>query len=74
MGAFEDYYASPVAADGKIYIASEHGKVVVLRAAGDWEVLAINDFESDIYATPVVLDSRIYIRTHNALYAMETTR
>ncbi len=74
MGALEDYYASPVAADGKIYIASEHGKVVVLRAAGDWEILAINDFESDIYATPVVLDSRIYIRTHNALYAMETAR
>jgi outer membrane protein assembly factor BamB len=74
MGALEDYYASPVAADGKIYIASEHGKVVVLRAAGDWEILAINDFDSDIYATPVVLDSRIYIRTQNALYALETTR
>ena len=37
-GALEDYYASPVGAGGRVYIASEHGKVVVLRAAGDWEV------------------------------------
>jgi outer membrane protein assembly factor BamB len=37
-GAMEDYYASPIGVDGKLYVASEHGKVVVLRAAGDWEV------------------------------------
>ncbi len=56
MGALEDYYASPIGVDGKVYIASEHGKVVVLRAAGDWEVLAINDFElEDICnATPAI--------------------
>jgi outer membrane protein assembly factor BamB len=69
-GALEDYYASPIGADGKVYIASEHGKVVVLRAAGDWEVLAINDFDSDIYATPAISESRMYIRTRNALYAI----
>jgi outer membrane protein assembly factor BamB len=69
-GALEDYYASPIGADGKVYVASEHGKVVVLRAAGDWEVLAINDFGSDIYATPAVSESRMYIRTQDALYAI----
>ena len=47
-GALEDYYASPIGVDGKVYIASEHGKVVVLRAAGDWEILAVNDFDSEI--------------------------
>jgi outer membrane protein assembly factor BamB len=70
MGALEDYYASPVGADGKVYIASEHGKVVVLRAAGDWEILAINDFDSDIYATPAISDGKMYIRTHDALFAV----
>ena len=69
-GALEDYYASPIGVDGKVYIASEHGKVVVLRAAGDWEVLAINEFDSDIYATPAVSESQMYIRTQNALYAI----
>lgn len=69
-GALEDYYASPVGADGKVYIASEHGKVVVLKAAGEWEILAVNDFDSDIYATPALIGSTMYIRTRNALYAI----
>lgn len=69
-GALEDYYASPIGVDGKVYIASEHGKVVVLRAAGDWEILAINDFDSDIYATPAISEGKMYIRTQNALYAV----
>jgi len=69
-GAIEDYYASPVGVDGKVYLASEHGKVVVLRAAGDWEILAINQLDSDIYATPAIAEGQIYIRTGNALYAV----
>src|SRR5262249_37784399 len=69
-GALDDYYSSPIGVDGKIYVASEHGKVVVLRAAGDWEILAINDFDSDIYATPAVSEDRMYIRTRDALYAI----
>jgi outer membrane protein assembly factor BamB len=69
-GALEDYYASPIGVDGKVYIPSEHGKVVVLRAAGDWEILAINEFGSDIYATPAIGDGRMYIRTQDALYAI----
>jgi len=69
-GAMEDYYASPIGVDGKVYIASEHGKVVVLRAAGDWEILAINQFDSDIYATPAISEGEIYIRTQNALFAI----
>jgi outer membrane protein assembly factor BamB len=69
-GALEDYYSSPIGADGKVYIASEHGKVVVLRASGDWEILAINEFDSDIYATPAISEGRMYIRTRNALYAI----
>ena len=69
-GALEDYYASPVGVDGKVYIASEHGKVVVLRAAGDWEILAINEFDADIYATPAIGNGKMYIRTRDALYAI----
>jgi outer membrane protein assembly factor BamB len=69
-GALEDYYSSPIGAGGKVYIASARGKVVVLRAAGDWEILAINEFDSDIYATPAISEGTIYIRTGNALYAI----
>ncbi|MBZ2179302.1 MAG: PQQ-like beta-propeller repeat protein, partial [Acidobacteria bacterium] len=73
-GALEDYYSSPVAAGGKLYIASEHGKVVVLSAAGDWELLAVNDFDSPVYATPALDEGRLYLRTENALYAIGTPR
>ena len=69
-GALENYYASPIGVDDKVYIGSEHGKVVVLRAAGNWEVLAINEFDSDIYATPAISEGRMYLRTQNALYAI----
>jgi outer membrane protein assembly factor BamB len=69
-GALDDYYASPVGVDGKVYAASEHGKVVVLRAAGNWAILAINEFDSEIYATPAISEGRMYIRTQNALYAV----
>ena len=73
-GALEDYYASPIGVDGKVYIASEHGKVVVLRAAGDWEILAIHDFDGDIYATPAVSEGKMYIRTRTALFAIGSAR
>ncbi len=42
----------------------------VLRAAGDWEVLAINEFASKIYATPAISEGKICIRTRDALYAI----
>jgi outer membrane protein assembly factor BamB len=73
-GALDDYYASPIGVDGKVYIASEHGKVVVLRAAGDWEILAINEFDSDIYATPALSEGVMYIRTRNALFAIRSSQ
>jgi outer membrane protein assembly factor BamB len=69
-GALEGYYASPVAAGDRIYVASEHGKVVVIKADPQWEILAVNDFEEDIFATPAIVDGRIYLRTASALYAI----
>ena len=62
------YYASPVAGDGKVYIASESGKVVVLPPGGGLETIAVNDLEDNIYATPALVDKRIYSRTLNSLY------
>ncbi len=66
--ALDDYYASPVATNGKVYMASMAGKVSVLKAAGEWEVLHTNDFGEDIFATPAILDGRMYLRTSKNLY------
>ncbi|MBI3210564.1 MAG: PQQ-binding-like beta-propeller repeat protein [Candidatus Solibacter usitatus] len=69
-GALEGYYSSPVAAGGRVYVQSENGKVVVIKATPQWEILAINDFGEDIYATPAIVDGVMYLRTHSALYAI----
>jgi len=62
------YWSSPIAADGRIFVASEDGKVVVLRAIKEWEILAVNNLEEETFATPAILDGRIYVRTRAALY------
>ncbi len=67
-GALGHYWSSPVAADGKIFIGSEEGKIVVLRAAPQWEILAVNNLDEEIFATPAIVDSRLYVRTRTALY------
>ena len=66
-----NYYASLVAGDGKVYLASEGGVVTVLKAGRDWEILSHHDFGERIMATPVVADGRIYLRTDDALYCFE---
>jgi outer membrane protein assembly factor BamB len=73
QGALGGYSSSPVAADGKVWIASEEGKISVLRAAGEWEVLTINDLGEGCYATPALSQGVIYLRTEEALYAFEST-
>jgi outer membrane protein assembly factor BamB len=67
-GAIDRFYASPVAADGKVFMASEKGKVVVLPTDGSLRPVAVNDLGDDIYATPAIADGRIYLRTRNTLY------
>jgi outer membrane protein assembly factor BamB len=63
------YYSSPVAADQKVYIASEEGTVVVLDAGPKFNVLATNKLDGAILATPALVDRNMYVRTENHLYA-----
>ena len=72
--AIDHYYASPVAADGKVFIVSETGIVTVLKAGGEQEAMATNGLGENCYATAAIADDRIYIRTVNALYAFGLSR
>ena len=67
--ALEEYYASPVAADGKVFVVSASGKVTVLKAGAQWEILASNDLGEEVWATPAIAGSNLYIRTRTALYS-----
>ena len=72
-GVADHYFSSPVAADGKVFIASQTGTVTVLKAGGAQEILAVNELDDECYATPAIADSRLYIRTRSALYCFGKT-
>jgi len=67
--ALEEYYASPVAADGKIFLVSASGKVTVLKAGAQWEILKMNDLDEEVWATPAIAGNNLYVRTRNTLYS-----
>jgi len=73
-GAPGPYFASPVAADGKVFAVSQEGKITVLKAGGEWQVLAVNPLAEECYATPAIAHGRIYIRTSSALYCFAERR
>ena len=60
--ALDPYFASPIAGgEGKIFLVSQTGKVSVLRARGDWEILAVDDLAEDCYATPAIAGGNLYV-------------
>jgi outer membrane protein assembly factor BamB len=63
------YYASPVAAGNDLYVTSESGRVTVLKAGGEWEVVREVEMGEEVYATPAIVDGRLFVRTGTALYA-----
>ena len=70
VDASGDYYASAVAADGRAYVISQRGTVVVLDATSDQlNVLARNDLKAPVFASPAVVDGVIYIRTDKQVMA-----
>jgi outer membrane protein assembly factor BamB len=69
LGAIGAYFSSPVAGDGKIYVASQRGVVVAFAAGDKFKVLARNDLGESIQATPALVDGKIYLRTEKHIYA-----
>ncbi|MBI3876569.1 MAG: PQQ-binding-like beta-propeller repeat protein [Verrucomicrobia bacterium] len=70
LNAIGSYYASPVAADGHIYVASLNGKVTVLQSGGDApKILHQAEFGERILATPALVEKKLYLRTPTALFA-----
>ena len=66
-GAFS---ASPVAADGRLYFASEDGEVFVAKAGREYVQLAKHDMQEVIMATPAISNGLIIIRTMKHVYGI----
>ena len=71
IGEPDGYFASPVAADGKLFTASQSGQLVVLSASRDWEIQSTSSLGEELWATPAIVDGRVYVRSQKALYCFE---
>jgi hypothetical protein len=63
------YAASPVAASGRIYAASDEGTIVVFSAGEKPEVLARNELGERVTATPAIVGKHLLVRTGTHLWA-----
>jgi outer membrane protein assembly factor BamB len=68
------FTASPVAADGKVYFASEDGRVYVLKAAPAYELLSTNDMGESTLASPALSEGMMFWRTQNQIVAIAAAR
>ncbi len=68
------YSASPVLADGRIYITNEDGVTAVVKAGPKFELLGQNDLGEYTLSSPAVSAGQIFIRTDAFLYAIGSWR
>jgi outer membrane protein assembly factor BamB len=65
------FKASPVGANGKLYLATENEDVVVVRMGPKFEVLATNTLKDQTFiATPAIVGGEIYLRGQSTLFAI----
>jgi outer membrane protein assembly factor BamB len=66
--------ASPVGANGKLYVATEEGDVVVVRMGEKFEVIATNTLtDQSFIATPVIAGGEIFLRSRTHLFRISNT-
>lgn len=67
------FKASPVAANGKLYLASEQGDVIVLRMGTSYEVLAVNNMGDEMFvSSPIIHDGNLYLRSQDDLFCISS--
>lgn len=64
-------YASPVAANGFVYLTDRDGTTVVIRDSNEFEVVATNSVEETVDATPAPVDNQLFIRGEKHLFCIE---
>jgi outer membrane protein assembly factor BamB len=68
LDAVPNVYASPVAAEGRVYVVGREGATVVLDAGAPPKVLATNRLDDGFDASPALVDGEIYLRGRKFLY------
>jgi outer membrane protein assembly factor BamB len=70
VGGGGSFSASPIAADGKLYLSNEDGDIFVVRAGRQYEQLAKNSMKEVIMSTPAISDGLIIVRTLGHVYGI----
>ncbi len=70
LPGLQSLYASPVAANGRIYVVDRDGTTVVLRDGGELEVLAVNKLDDPIDASPALAGRQLFLRSRGRLYCI----
>ncbi len=68
------FSASPVAADGKIYLSNEDGEILVVAAGDKFNHLGTNSMGELLMATPAFSDGVMYVRSAASLFAIGRKR
>jgi outer membrane protein assembly factor BamB len=63
-----NYSASPIYADGKIYLTSEEGKGTVVQAGRKFDLVSESDLKEKTFASFAAVDGALYVRTESQLY------
>lgn len=64
------FSSSPVASDGKVYFASEDGRVFVLKAGRTYEPVATNEMDESTLSTPALSEGMMFWRTQGQVIAI----
>ena len=64
------FFASPVAADGKVYLVSETGETFVVRAGREPYVLARNNLGERFMASPAISNGHLFLRSDETLFCI----
>jgi outer membrane protein assembly factor BamB len=64
------FSASPVAADGKIYLPGEDGDIFVVKAGAKFELLKTNSMSELLMATPAISSGMMFVRTQHHIFAI----
>ncbi len=68
------YSASPVLADGRIYVTSEDAVTSVVQAGPRFKLLAESELEGYTLSSPAISDGQIFVRTEKFLYCIGERR
>jgi outer membrane protein assembly factor BamB len=66
-----NFSASPIYADGRIYVCNEEGKVTSFAATREYKVLGEGQFDSGFMASPAAVGNALYLRSKTHMYCLQ---